>query len=106
MEEKSKKTNIFSLLLSPFKYFILGIYYTIYGIFYPFIIVYNKMTSSLYKSYSNNKSKKEKKEVIEAVNLEIANIDEKIKKNNELKEKEIIKSKELKKDNKVNIKKE
>ena len=106
MEEKKKKTNIFSLLLAPFKYFILGIYYTIYGIFYPFIIIYNKITSSAYKSYSDKKSKKAKKEVKNAVNLEIANIDEKIKKNNELKEKEVIKAKELKKDKKVNSKKE
>jgi len=105
MEEKKKKTNIF-LLIAPFKYFILGIYYTIYGIFYPFIIVYNKITSSAYKSYSNKKSKKEQIEVKNAVNLEMTNIDEKIKKNNELKEKEVIKAKELKKDKKVNSKKE
>jgi len=106
MQDNSNKTNIFSLLLSPFKYFILGVYYTIYGIFYPFIIIYNKITSSAYKTYSDNKSKKEQKEVKNAVNLEMANIDEKIKKNNELKEKEVIKAKELKKDKKVNSKKQ
>ena len=106
MEEKKKKTNIFSFLIAPFKYFILGIYYTIYGIFYPFIIVYNKITSSAYKSYSDKKSKKEQIEVKNAVNLEMTNIDEKIKKNNELKEKEVIKAKELKKDKKVSSKKD
>jgi len=105
MEEKLDKKNVFSLLLSPFKYFILGVYYTIYGIFYPFIIVYNRITSSLYKSYSKSKSEKAKTEVVNAVNLEIKNIDEKIKKNNELKEKELIKAKELKKEKKINSKK-
>ena len=106
MKEQNKKTNIFSLLLSPFKYFILGLYYTIYGIFYPFLIVYNKITASAYKSYSDKKSKKDKQEVKDAVNLEMTNIDEKIKKNNELKQKEVIKAKELKKDKKVNSKKQ
>lgn len=106
MQDNSNKKSVFTLLLSPFKYFILGVYYTIYGIFYPFIIIYNKITSSAYKSYSDNKSKKEQKEVKDAVNLEMANIDEKIKKNNELKEKEVIKAKELKKDKKVNSKKQ
>ena len=96
--------QIFLLLLSPFKYFVLGVYYTIYAIFYPFIIVYDKLSYSAYKSYSDNKRKQDKKEVIQAVNLEITNIDEKIKKNNEEKERETLLAKELNKDNKLNQK--
>ena len=98
MEEKNKKTNIFLLLLAPFKYFFLGVYYTLYAIFYPFIFIYNRLTSSIYKSYSDKKHEKDKKEVINAVNLEMTSIDDKIKKNNELKEQEVIREKELKKD--------
>lgn len=107
MEEKNKKTNIFLILLSPFKYFFLGVYYTLYGIFYPFIIVYNLISSNIYKLYDNKKRKKDKKEVLNAVNLEMTSIDEKIKKNNEIKETEIIKAKDIKKEtkNKINNKK-
>jgi len=103
MEDNKKNNNIFLLLLSPFKYFFLGLYYTLYGIFYPFIIVYNSITSSAYKSYSDKKSEKNKKEVVKAVNIEMENIEEKIKKNNELKEKDVKKAKEL---SKANIKKQ
>jgi len=103
MEDNKKNNNIFLLLLSPFKYFFLGLYYTLYGIFYPFIIVYNSITSSAYKSYSDKKSEKDKKEVVKAVNIEMENIEEKIKKNNELKEKDVKKAKEL---SKANIKKQ
>ena len=85
MEEKKKKTNILLLLLAPFKYFVLGVYYTIYGILYPFIIIYNSIASTIYKTYNNNKRNKDKKEVINAVNLEMQTIDDKIKKNNEIK---------------------
>ena len=100
MEEKSKKNNLLLILIAPFKYFVLGIYYTLYFIFYPFIILYNSIISSMYKSYNNNKRKKDKKEVIKAVNLEMESIEDKIKKNNEIKEQQVIKAKEGKKEKK------
>jgi len=80
-----KKTNIFAILLSPFKYFCLGCYYTLYGILYPFILIYNMVSSSLYRNYSKNKHKKDKNEIIKAVNLEMETIEEKIRKNKETK---------------------
>lgn len=79
----NKKTNIFLLLLSPFKYFCLGCYYTLFGILYPFIFIYNTIASYIYKSYAKNQNIKDKQEVIKAVNMEMQSIDDKIKKNNE-----------------------
>lgn len=105
MEEKKKKTNIFLLLLAPFKYFFLGCYYTLYGILYPFIFIYNRLTSSLYKIYNKNKREKAKKEVLASVNLEMQSIDDKIKKNNEIKEQQIIKAKKVKQNKPKNLKK-
>ena len=100
MEKKTRKTNLFLLLLAPFKYFFLGVYYTLYCILYPFIIVYNLISSSIYKSYDKKRIKKAKVEVINAVNLEMSTIDEKIKKNNEVKQAEVLKVKETSKRNK------
>ena len=97
MEEKKKKTNIFLLLLSPFKYFCLGCYYTLYGIMYPFIIIYNLISSAIYKSYANKQRKKDKKEVLKSVNLEMDSIDDKIKKNQELRDAQALKKNEVKK---------
>lgn len=99
-----KKSSILSILLSPFKYFCLGCFYTLYGVLYPFIFIYNLISSSIYKSYTNRKRKKEKEEVIKSVNLEMTSIDEKIKKNNELKEREMVKKTEIKKESKTNKK--
>ena len=79
-----KSINIVSLLLSPFKYFCLGCYYTLYGLVYPFILVYGIISRSLYQSYSKNKTKESRQEVIKAVNLEMSTIEEKISKNNEM----------------------
>ena len=79
---KNNKTNLFLILLSPFKYFCLGCYYTLYALLYPFILVYNLLTSSIYKTYANNKRKQDKKDVMKSVNLDM-NIDDKIKKNKE-----------------------
>jgi len=84
MEKKKNNINILSLLLSPFKYFCLGCYYSLYALFYPFILIYTLLSSSLYRGYTKKQHKKDKKEVQKAVNIEMS-IDEKIKKNNELK---------------------
>ena len=97
MKEKNNKSNIFLILLSPFKYFCLGCYYTLYGILYPFIIVYNLISSSIYKSYAKSQRKKDKKEVINAVNLEMKTIDDKIKKNQEVRESQALKKADIKK---------
>ena len=77
-----KKKNMFLIMLSPFKYFFLGCYYTLYGLMYPLILIYNLISSFLYKLYSNNQNKKNKQKTIEAVNVEMGTIDDKIEKNN------------------------
>ena len=104
MKNNKKKKNIFLILLSPFKYFCLGCYYTLYGIIYPFIFLYNLIGGAIYKSYANSRNKKEKQEVIKAVNLEMDSIDDKIKKNNEIKQKEELKKQNITKLNKNNKK--
>ena len=91
------KTNIFLILLSPFKYFCLGCFYTLYALLYPFILIYNFISSSIYKTYANNRNKKDKEKVIKAVNLEMESIDEKIKKNNEVKQSQSLNRSEVKK---------
>ena len=85
MAKKKKSNNLFLMLLSPFKYFCLGCYYTLYAMGYPFVFIYNLFSSSLYKGYAETKRKKDKKEVIKAVNLEMDSIDGKMKKNQEMK---------------------
>lgn len=101
MARNNKKNNLFIIFLSPFKYFCLGCYYTLYGILYPFIFIYNFISSAIYKFYANNKRKQDKKEVMESVNLEMDSIDDKIKKNNETNS-----SNQLKKSEVKNLKKE
>lgn len=81
---RNKNFNVISFIFAPFKYFCLGCFFTLYALLYPFILVYNFISSKLYSSYSVNKTIEGKKEVMEAVNMEMATIDEKIKKNNEL----------------------
>ena len=111
MNSKKKRKNIFLILLAPFKYFCLGCYYTLYGILYPFIFIYNLISSALYKSYTVSKDKKNKQEVIKAVNLEMDSIDDKIKKNNleaqELKHDVVkkVKKENIKQNKKLNAKK-
>ena len=104
MNKSSENKNILLIILSPFKYFCLGCYYTLYGIIYPFIFLYNLIVGAIYKSYANSRNKKEKQEVIKAVNLEMDSIDDKIKKNNEIKQKEELKKQNITKLNKNNKK--
>ena len=104
MNKSSENKNILLIILSPFKYFCLGCYYTLYGIIYPFIFLYNLIAGAIYKSYANSRNKKEKQEVIKAVNLEMDSIDDKIKKNNEIKQKEELKKQNITKLNKNNKK--
>ena len=100
-----KNKSVISIVLSPFKYFCLGCFYTLYGLLYPFILIYNLFSSIIYKSYAENVNKKEKENVIKAVNMEMETIDEKIKKNNERKA-QVIKTNLNKLDNsKLNEKK-
>lgn len=86
MTSRNKKNNVFLLILSPFKYFCLGCYYTLYGILYPFIFIYNLISSSIYKAYAKSKRDQDRKEVMQSVNLDMQSIDDKIKKNNENRE--------------------
>lgn len=104
MNKSNENKNILLIILSPFKYFCLGCYYTLYGIIYPFIFLYNLIAGAIYKSYANSRNKKEKQEVIKAVNLEMDSIDDKIKKNNEIKQKEELKKQNITKLNKNNKK--
>ena len=104
MNKSNENKNILLIILSPFKYFCLGCYYTLYGIIYPFIFLYNLIVGAIYKSYANSRNKKEKQEVIKAVNLEMDSIDDKIKKNNEIKQKEELKKQNITKLNKNNKK--
>ena len=104
MNKSSENKNILLIILSPFKYFCLGCYYTLYGIIYPFIFLYNLIAGAIYKSYANSRNIKEKQEVIKAVNLEMDSIDDKIKKNNEIKQKEELKKQNITKLNKNNKK--
>ena len=97
MAKKKKSNNLFLILLSPFKYFCLGCYYTLYAMGYPFMFIYNLFSSSIYRGYADNRRKKDKKEVIKAVNLEMDSIDDKIKKNKEQKEAQALKRSEVKK---------
>lgn len=97
MAKNKKNNNLFLILLSPFKYFCLGCYYTLYAMGYPFMFIYNLFSSSLYKGYAESKRKQDKKEVLKAVNLEMDSIDDKIKKNKELKEAQTLKRSEVKK---------
>ena len=97
---KKNKINFVSIILSPFKYFCLGCYYTLYVLIYPFILIYNLIATNFYKAYSKNKTKEGKKEVIKAANMEMASIDEKIKKNNEIQIKEKANKPKIKKVNK------
>ena len=98
---KKQNNNIFLIILAPFKYFCLGCYYTLYGFLYPFIFIYNVISSSIYKTYSNSKRRQDKKEIIQAVNLEMDTIDEKIKKNQEVRKKEEVKKIEQDKNKKT-----
>jgi len=101
MEKETNSNKLLTILLSPFKYFCLGCYYSLYALVYPIILIYNLLSSSLYKMYSNTQRKKDKKEIQKAVNLEMTTIDDKIKKNNERKE-ELAKKANIKKQKKLN----
>ena len=94
---KKSKTNILNLILSPFKYFFLGCYYTMFAMIYPLILIYNNIISASYQNYSKTKQKKDQEEIKKVVNMEMASIDEKIKKNQEQKANETINKKNTKK---------
>ncbi len=64
-----KKNKALSIIISPFKYFFLGCYYTMYGLFFPIIFIFNVISATFYKLYSNEKRKKAKEEVIKAVSM-------------------------------------
>lgn len=70
----------FKLILLFFMYVSLGVYYSVYGLFYPFIILYNLISNSIYDIYNKNKKQKDIEDIKEAVNLNI-NIDEKMLEN-------------------------
>ena len=98
MNDSDKNSKLLNTLVSPFKYFCLGCYYSLYGFIYPLILIYNGFSSTVYKEYSKNQRTRDKKEVQKAVNLEMASMEDKMKKNAEkraaeLKNKEALKKK-------------
>lgn len=98
MAKDNKNSKLLTTLVSPFKYFCLGCYYSLYGFIYPLILIYNGFSSTVYKEYSKSQRTKDKKEVQKAVNLEMSSMEEKMKKNAEkrnaeLKNKEALKKK-------------
>ena len=98
MNDSDKNSKLLNTLVSPFKYFCLGCYYSLYGFIYPLILIYNGFSSTVYKEYSKSQRTRDKKEVQKAVNLEMASMEDKMKKNAEkraaeLKNKEALKKK-------------
>ena len=64
-----KKNNILLLILSPFKYFFLGCFYTVYGLFYPLLFIYNNITGLFFRMYDKSERKKSRQEVLQVANL-------------------------------------
>ena len=103
---KKNKLNIISIILAPFKYFCLGCYYTLFILMYPFILLYNFVANKFYKAYSHKKTQTAKKEVIQAANMGMSSIDDKMQKNSEIKNNGKVKKKKIanKKLNEKNLK--
>lgn len=61
--KKNKNTFLYILKLpflcifKLFEYVSLGCYYTLYGVLYPFIFIFNKIGDLIFKAYSKSKSK-------------------------------------------------
>lgn len=55
-----------SIILSPFKYFCLGCYYSLYGLFFPIMFIFNFIGSFFYRLYSNSKREKARVEIMRA----------------------------------------
>lgn len=93
--------RFFWILIKPFAlilmYISLGVYYSFYGLLYPFVLVSNMISNSIYNIYKKTQKDKDIKEIKEAVNL---NIEEKMQAN-EKKDKEQLKiEKKRKEENK------
>jgi len=91
----------FKLILSFFMYVSLGVYYSVYGLFYPFVLIYNLISNAIFDIYKSKEKQKDIEELKQVVNMNI-NIDEKMKENERIeKEQEKIirkqREKELKK---------
>ena len=70
-----KQSPIIKILLFPInllKYEVLGIYYTLYALLYPFIFIFNKIGDKAYSKYEENVRKNSgvKEMVEEEVNLD------------------------------------
>ena len=44
-------------------YVSLGVYYSVYGLLYPFILIYNLLSNSVYDIYKNSQKKKDIEEI-------------------------------------------
>ncbi len=96
-----KKNNILLTILAPFKYFFLGCYFTMYGILYPFLFIYNNISGLIFRIYNSNEKKKSKNEV-----LAVANLKQEKNKNVSYINKEVLEKNKIdKKKKKVNINK-
>ena len=67
----------FKLVLTFFMYVSLGVYYSVYGLLYPFILIYNLLSNSIYDIYKKSQKKKDIEEIKETVNMNI-NIEDKM----------------------------
>lgn len=82
-----KNNKVLNIILLPFKlillffmYVSLGVYYSVYGLFYPFVLIYNLISNALYDVYKSKEKQKDIEELKQVVNMNI-NIDEKMKEN-------------------------
>lgn len=84
MKKQNQILNIlffpFKLILSFFMYVSLGVYYSVYGLLYPFILIYNLLSNSLYEIYKKGQKEKDIEEIKQVVNLEM-NIEKKMAEN-------------------------
>ena len=62
---------LFKPIILFFMYVSLGVYYSIYGLFYPFILIYNLLSNSLYEIYKKSQKQKDIEEIKQAVNMNI-----------------------------------
>ena len=61
----------FKLILSFFMYVSLGVYYSVYGLFYPFLLIYNLISSAIFDIYKHKEKQKDIEELKQVVNMNI-----------------------------------
>ncbi len=104
------KTNIISLIIAPFKYCALGCYYTLYGILFPFLFIFNKLNSASINAhnkkelYKSNNTATNMNGVVDLINLNKNNKSNKDSENVIKEDKYNYENKEVLKNHKKNLK--